>query len=192
MPDLSTMEGLLNAIYARLGTLDSDNDNALLSQILAAIESLDKGSGSTENNDLKDVLEHLKDSLVYDDGENVVTISEQLKEIIDNQLTAEDFAIDETVYNQHSEVLKLRLLGKFSFIHNLSEFVTHIFDSYKNSSETLEISFDYGGKTHSVDFSYYNDFIPLVQCLFAAFIYITYGFHTYRKIPSYINGGDNE
>ena len=36
-PDLSSLEGLLNAIYARLGSLDSDNDNQLLSEILTAI-----------------------------------------------------------------------------------------------------------------------------------------------------------
>ena len=39
-PDLSNVEGLLNSIYFRLGQIDSDNDNALLAEINAAILSL--------------------------------------------------------------------------------------------------------------------------------------------------------
>ena len=191
-PDLSSIEGLLNAIYARLGTLDSDNDNTLLSQILTAIKALDKIGNSSEKTELEKILEDLKNSLVYDDGENIETISEQLKRIIDNQFTIDDFTIDESEYNQRSEILKLRLLGKFSFIHNLSEFVSYIFDSYKNTSDNPEISFEYNGNTYSINFSCYDDILPLAQCLIAAFIYITYAYHTYRKVPSYINGGDNE
>lgn len=191
-PDLSSIEGLLNAIYARLGTLDSDNDNTLLSQILTAIKALDKIGNSSEKTELEKILEDLKNSLVYDDGENIETISEQLKRIIDNQFTIDDFTIDESEYNQRSEILKLRLLGKFSFIHNLSEFVSYIFDSYKNTSDNPEISFEYNGNTYSINFSCYDYILPLAQCLIAAFIYITYAYHTYRKVPSYINGGDNE
>lgn len=64
-PDLSSIEGLLNAIYARLGTLDSDNDNSLLSDINSSIQSLNssisKASSSIETaiNDLKDTVSSL-------------------------------------------------------------------------------------------------------------------------------------
>ena len=64
-PDLSTLEGLLNAIYSRLGTLDSDNDNALLSSINSSIKSLSSSisefSSSIETaiNDLKDTVSSL-------------------------------------------------------------------------------------------------------------------------------------
>lgn len=189
-PDLSSIEGLLNAIYARLGKLDSDNDNALLSQILSAIKAIKLDN--SDNSDLLKILEDLKNSLVYDDGENVETISEQLKKIIDNQLTVDDFTIDEELYNNRMEVLQLRLMGKFSFVHDLSDFVTYIFNSYSNSSENPEINFIYDDKSYSVNFDYYKDILPLVQGIIAAFVYITYAYHTYRKIPSYINGGDNE
>lgn len=189
-PDLSTLEGLLNAIYARLGTLDSDNDNALLSQILAAIKAIKLEN--SDNSELLDTLEDLKNSLVYDDEENSETIAEQLKKIIDNQLTVDDFTIDDELYNNRMEILKLRFMGKFSFIHDLSDFVTYIFNSYSNSSDNPEIGFTYDGNSYSVNLDYYNDVLPLVQCIIAAFVYITYAYHTYRKIPSYINGGDNE
>lgn len=74
-PDLSNVEGLLNAIYARLGKLDSDDDGAMLSAINAAIISLaadNKASSAelievlkelkqkeTEGGDLKPVLDEL-------------------------------------------------------------------------------------------------------------------------------------
>lgn len=65
MPDLSSIEGLLNAIYARLGTLDSDNDNGLLSDINSSIQSLNSSisefSSNIENsiNGLKETVSSL-------------------------------------------------------------------------------------------------------------------------------------
>lgn len=67
-PDLSSLEGLLNAIYARLGTLDSDNDNGLLSQINESILSLSDSisdlstSIETSLNDLKETVSSLVSS----------------------------------------------------------------------------------------------------------------------------------
>lgn len=192
-PDLSTIEGLLSAIYYRLGTLDSDNDNELLSQVITAINSLNTfEGGSSDNSDIISLLDDIKKSLVFEDGENIDTFSEQLKIIIDNQITADDFVIDEDMYNNNREILKLRLLGKFSFIEDLKTFVIRIFDSYKNTSDNPNIEFEIFGNFYSVNFDYYNEHLPLIRCIIAAFIYISYALHTYRKVPSYINGGDNE
>lgn len=68
-PDLSSIEGLLNAIYARLGTLDSDNDNDLLASINANILALlkaDKDKDEKEDNtneELINTLLEIRDSL---------------------------------------------------------------------------------------------------------------------------------
>lgn len=73
-PDLSSLEGLLNAIYARLGTLDSDNDNGLLTQIndsiLALNGSINDLSTSIETslNDLKETVSSLVSSGSDDSG----------------------------------------------------------------------------------------------------------------------------
>lgn len=189
-PDLSTIEGLLKAIYARMGKLDSDNDNQLLSQILVAIKSIK--NTDTDNSDLLSLLEEIKKSLVYNDGENTETLSELLKKIIDNQITSDDFVIDEDLYNNHSEVLKARLLGKFSFIYNMKTFIEYCFDKYSNTSEIPEFNINYNGKSYSIDLNAFNEHLPTIQWILAAFTYLTYAYHTYRKIPSYINGGDNE
>lgn len=65
MPDLSSIEGLLNAIYARLGTLDSDNDNELLNSIniavLALVDSLsDNSSDDTISIGDEAIVEQMK------------------------------------------------------------------------------------------------------------------------------------
>lgn len=62
MPDLSTIEGLLKAIYARMGNLDSDNDNALLSAINASILKLvnaDKDKPDSEGNTNEELVNTL-------------------------------------------------------------------------------------------------------------------------------------
>lgn len=61
-PDLSNIEGLLNAIYARLGTLDSDNDNGLLSDINSSIQSLNSSISEFSNN-IETSLNDLKETV---------------------------------------------------------------------------------------------------------------------------------
>lgn len=77
-PDLSTLEGLLNAIYSRLGTLDSDDDNAMLSAINAAIISL--ASDTNHNNaELIEALKELKEAKT--EGADLDPILKELKEV---------------------------------------------------------------------------------------------------------------
>ena len=67
-PDLSNVEGLLNSIYFRLGQIDSDNDNALLAEINAAILSLaNSNSANTAQLILK--LDEIK-QVLNPEGEN--------------------------------------------------------------------------------------------------------------------------
>ena len=61
-PDLSSIEGLLNAIYARLGILDSDNDNNLLSDINSSIQSLNSSISEFSNN-IETSLNDLKETV---------------------------------------------------------------------------------------------------------------------------------
>lgn len=71
MPDLSSIEGLLNAIYARLGTLDSDNDNELLASVNAAVLALVKSNGDNNEALLDELLkfrEDLKNGTVGSDS----------------------------------------------------------------------------------------------------------------------------
>lgn len=191
-PDLSTIEGLLASIYNRLGTLDSDNDNELLSQILTAIQALQTSGGGGDNTELINTLNEIKNKLVFGEGDEISSLAELLKTLIDNQLSADDFVIDEDAYNQRGEVLKLRLLGKFEFIESLKGLISYMMTSYSSSASLPALTLKIFDTSAEMDFSWLTEHLPLFQAILAAYIYISYAFHTYRKIPSYINGGDNE
>lgn len=77
-PDLSTVEGLLAAILAKLDTLDSDDDAVLLGQINAAIISLANNT-QAGNEQLITTLNDLKESISGGSSTDVSQIVEQLK-----------------------------------------------------------------------------------------------------------------
>jgi len=174
-PDLSTIEGLLQAIYNRLGTLDSDNDNELLSNILIAIQALKTDTDNTE--------------LAPEEKEKIIN---ELTDIADNMISSEEFNVDSDLHRQRFEVIKLAVESKFSFVKDIKKLIDYSFSCYTVSSSEPRIPVNLFGSTHYIDFSVYDDNIDLIRFVIAAFVYITYAIHTYRKIPSYINGGDNE
>lgn len=189
-PDLTTVEGLLRSILAKLGTLDSDNDNELLCSILTAIEALKSSDNPEATEDLTKCLEEIKDDLVYDDGDDVLTLAEQLNALLENQIKLSDITIDESLYNQRFELIQTKLLGKFSFISDMKNFIEYALSSY-SSSTSPTISFTLFDNSYTIDFSAFDESIDLFRFLVAAFCYLTFVFNTFRKIPGYINGGDN-
>lgn len=189
-PDLSTVEGLLRAILAKLGTLDSDNDNELLCSILTAIQALKSSDNPEATEDLTNCLEEIKNDLVYNDGENSATLAEQLNALVENQIKLSDITIDASLYNQRFELIQTKLLGKFSFIPDIKNFIDYALNAY-SSSTSPNISFSIFGNSYNIDFSAFDDSINLIRFCIAAFCYLSFAFVTFRKIPSYINGGDN-
>ncbi len=67
-PDLSSLEGLLESIYYRLGELDKDDDNALLSDINKSIIAL-MSSNNANNEELVSALLEIRDELINSDEE---------------------------------------------------------------------------------------------------------------------------
>lgn len=191
-PDLSTIEGLLRAILAKLGTLDSDNDNELLMQILTAIQALKNNGESADNSELLKTLEELKNALAIKDGEKVTSLAELLNQLVHNQVRRSDITIDSSLYNQRYALIETKLLGKFSFISEIKNFVQYAIDSYSNTENSPTITIDLFDHRHTIDFSAFDNSINLIRWVIAAFIYLSYAFATFRKIPSYINGGDNQ
>lgn len=191
-PDLSTIEGLLRAILAKLGTLDSDNDNELLMQILTAIQALKNNGETADNSELLKTLEELKNALAVKDGEKVSSLAELLSQLVQNQIRRPDIIIDSSLYNQRYALIETKLLGKFSFISEIKNFVQYAIDSYSNTENSPTITIDLFDRRHTIDFSAFDNSINLIRWVIAAFIYLSYAFATFRKIPSYINGGDNQ
>lgn len=191
-PDLSNLEGLLNAILAKLGTLDSDNDNELLMQILAAIQALKNNGETADNSELLNTLEELKNALVFKDGDKVSSLAELLNTLVQNQVRRSDITIDPSLYNQRYALIEAKLFGKFSFISEIKNFVQYAIDSYSNTENLPTITIDLFNYQHTIDFSAFDGSINLIRWIVAAFVYLSYAFATFRKIPGYINGGDNQ
>lgn len=195
-PDTSTIEGLLRAILAKLDTLDSDNDNELLTQILVAIQALENNGQNADNSELVKTLNDLKNALLIGDGEETLTAAYLLKQLVDNQIKLSDITIDESLYNQRFNVIQARLLTKFSFFVEINDFVNYAVDCYKDTSENPTIDLKFGNlplfmRDYTIDFSFFNQYIDTIRFIVAAFVYLNFAFRTFRKIPSYINGGDN-
>lgn len=194
-PDTSTIEGLLRSILAKLGTLDSDNDNELLTQILVAIQALENNGQTADNSELVKALNDLKKALLIGDGAETVTLGYLLKQLVDNQIKLSDITIDYSLYNNRFKVIQARLLTKFSFFLEINDFVNYAVDCYKDTSEnpTIDLTFDNLSimKKQTIDFSFFNEYIDTIRFIVAAFVYLTFAFKTFRKIPGYINGGDN-
>lgn len=183
---------MLRAILAKLGTLDSDNDNELLSQILTAIEALKNNGETADNSELLKTLEDLKSALVFKDDEKTASLAEMLNTLVQNQVRRSDITIDSSLYNQRYDLIEAKLLGKFSFISEIKNFVQYAIDSYANTDNSPIITIDLFNHQHTIDFSAFDDSITLIQWVIAAFVYLSYAFATFRKIPGYINGGDNQ
>lgn len=191
-PDLSNLEGLLNAILAKLGTLDSDNDNELLMQVLAAIQTLKNNGETSDNSELLKMLEDLKSALVFKDDEKTSSLADMLNTLVQNQVRRSDITIDSNLYNQRYALIEAKLLGKFSFISEIKNFVQYAIDSYSKTENSPTIRIDLFNYQHTIDFSVFDGSINLVRWIVAAFVYLSYAFATFRKIPGYINGGDNQ
>lgn len=190
-PDLSTIEGLLAAILNKLGTLDSDNDNALLSDILTAIQALKNNGETSDNSDLLKTLEDLKNALIFKDGDNVASLAQLLNELVQNQVRRSDITIDPSLYNQRFALIEAKLLGKFSFISSIKSLIDYAIEKYSTSVGSPRVLFNFNGEQYCLDFSMFDNSIDIFRWLLAAFIYLSYAFKTFRKIPGYVNGGDN-
>lgn len=194
MPDLSSIEGLLNAIYARLGTLDSDDDAPTLSLINSAINTL-----VTENKESNDkIIEKLENLKLESDNQAIL---DKLNEIF----PAYDYDIDMS----RTEELKLLFLTKWAFVEELKTLIGRFMSSYeqKSSLGTMDnvihvkynptngsfgnVILNHNG-AYDIRFDIFEPYLPAIRGLIAAFIYLSYAFNTYRKIPSYIRGGDTE
>ena len=95
-PDLSTMEGLLESIYYRLGQLDSDDDNGLLNDINLAILAL---SNSNDENaaaviaSLAEIRDEIK-NMSGDINDNLDDLENNFDKIIDFDIPDELLNVD--------------------------------------------------------------------------------------------------
>ncbi len=125
-PDLSTMEGLLESIYYRLGSLDSDNDNSLLGQVVSSINSLKE---SIENIDFEfDTDKEYNFEDIFGDFEFSIDFSDFFVDFEANINLY--FTVEDGYFDTKFTELKDNFNSEFAFIDNISSYVKKIFDAF--------------------------------------------------------------
>lgn len=99
---------------------------------------------------------------------------------------------DEELAN-YQKKLETAVNARFLPVIELKDLVEKALEAYKNNSMS-QINFDYNGRSYSIDFStwFTSENLQSLRFLMAAFIYVTYAFNTFRRIPSYINNGGDK
>ena len=99
---------------------------------------------------------------------------------------------DEELAN-YQKKLEAAVNARFLPVIELRDLVDKALNAYRDNS-TSQISFDYKGRSYSIDFSIWftSENLQAIRFLMAAFIYVSYAFNTYRRIPSYINNGGDK
>lgn len=140
-PDLSTIEGLLSAIYSELKLLDHDDDNSLLSTINNSILSLKtsienlKIEGTENNFDFSNFFGDLNFKDLIKDNKLVVDID--LSDILSgNKVFSENalsvyFNVEDDYASTKFTELKDKFDSKFSFIDTLKDRRDFYFDEFK-------------------------------------------------------------
>lgn len=140
-PDLSTIEGLLSAIYSELKLLDHDDDNSLLSTINNSILSLKtsienlKIEGTENNFDFSNLFGDLNFKDLIKDNKLVVDID--LSDILSGNKVFSDnalnfyFKVEDDYASTKFTELKDKFDSKFSFIDTLKDRRDFYFDEFK-------------------------------------------------------------
>lgn len=178
-PDLSTIEGLLTALLNKLGTLDSDDDTGAINAVNQSIQSLSALNTANTNRIIAALENRTSDPSSFDYDELVKTLNTWL--------------IDDG-YKEISklEEVKNAFDKKTSFITDLKKICNQVMTSYKKGSDNFSYDFYINGQLQNLNFDFFADYMPLVRMLLCVYIYITFAWRTFRKVPAYISGvGDD-
>ena len=123
--------------------------------------------------------------------ENVISAVMKINslELTQAFLLGEDFdTFDELTYK---EMVATALETKFSFVACLSDLCNNALSSYSKTTESPVIKFKMEGVLleQKINFKVFDDYIDEMRYIIAAFVYVSFSFNTYRRIPSYINNG---
>lgn len=136
-PDLSSVEGLLSAILTKLGTLDSDNDNGLLSDIYVAIQSL-KTDSHPESQQIIVLLEEIRDNLTgTSSGSGETSDLTELTDILKDMKKSLNYLVGIETIDVVTDAIDLDNI-------DVTEFDQKFFDKYGSLITTVINKFGYG------------------------------------------------
>lgn len=175
-PDLSTMEGLLRAIYARLGTLDSDNDNALLSSINSAILALVKSNDESNEELLKELVKFREDLKNGTVGADTTSHDHEISGTLYNVIPLDKNWLNRIFHDE--ENLKVQYEGKTYYLEECGclKLDDKFYSVDINYSSQIDVDYDFGfdesdlnfnikdnKKFYNVDFGSLNDLYSEIQ-----------------------------
>lgn len=175
-PDLSTMEGLLKAIYARLGTLDSDNDNELLSSINSAVLALVKSNDDNSEALLDELLKFREDLKNGTVGTDTVSHGHEISGTLYNVIPLDKNWLNKIFYDK--ENLKVQYEGKTYYLEDCGclKLDDKFYSVDINYSSQIDVDYDFGfdesdlsfnikddQKFYDVDFGTLNDLYSEIQ-----------------------------
>lgn len=171
MPDLTTVEGILQAIYRKCCEISSKigkQATNVYKQTLQGIQtSLDKIASFCGDfwNKFADALQSLfvpSDSYLQDSLEDI----------------QDEFSL------------------KFAFAESLKKILTKCFDVYKaGGSKAPNVTFRITGLgflnsiiSHTIDLSDWDEYVKPIRAMVCVITYATFAWNTYRRIPAYVSG----
>ena len=210
-PDLSTVEGLLESIYYRLGQLDSDNDNEVIAQLNAAIISLansnnantsqlilkldelkktitgeETGDEETDNNteepvDLTEIVKELKEISATVKGLAAIEITENIWELTEDE---------QELFNEYAALIPV-IVNKLglSFVHTaMSDIESLIFTSSVPNDLTVNMyGSDYAILSQSMFDNEAMEYINLAKTFISVVLIYTWCMSMRKKLT----GGDS-
>lgn len=174
-PDLSTIEGILRAIYNKCCEISNKIQSASVVQKVSV----------TVNNVL-DKLTEFFNSFIDIFGD----FFGKLGEFFQSVFVPSDGYISSSLMD-----IKAEFDEAFSFAGDLRSIIDTCITSYKNGGKNppdISIKVDGYGFEQKLDFSVFNGCIDLLRSVFCAFIYCTFAWNTYKRIPLYISGGGEQ
>ena len=139
-PDLSNIEGLLNAILAKLGTLDSDDDVTALAEINAAIITLaTKSDANTQQ--LLSALTDLKEALTAkkDEDKNGTDLKE-ITDLLKDMKKSLKYLCDINTLDFIEDILDDLTDEEKNFLNTYAGLITSLIDKFGLSSINSMIS----------------------------------------------------
>lgn len=178
-PDLSTIEGILAAILAKLGSLDSDDDAGALAAIQTAISQL-SSVNSADSQKIISALNNISSGSNFDFVKLKTTLNDWIG-----------------LNGDYSEISKLEIVKdkfnkKIGFVSSFSDLCGKVVKAYTKTSSSVSFDISLYGDTHIISFDWLEPYMPTFRIMLCAFIYISYAWRTYRKVPEYISGGGED
>lgn len=156
-PDLSSIEGLLNAIYARLGTLDSDNDNELLSSLNSAILALVKSNDDNSEALLGELLKFREDLKNGTVGSDSSSHGHEISGTLYNVIPLDKNWLNKIFHDK--ENLKVQYDGKTYYLEDCGclKLDDKFYSVDINYSSQIDVDYDFGFDSSELNFLIKDD-----------------------------------